>query len=103
MSAYAGSLAGPKGWQSRLQTDKLAIATCLSWAAKRPESQMELMGGHWPALCRRRRSEIAEMLVPPGDRSGSDLRRTLQCVTRLETRGRPEGQPYPRSQQVVRA
>jgi len=52
----------------------------------------------------RRRSEIVEMVVPPGNRRGLDLRRTVcEYVARFETRGRPGGRPYPRSQQVVRA
>jgi hypothetical protein len=78
----------------------------------------------WPALCARRRSEIVEMAVPPGNRAAvprdSELKRTilvrrkvsLSClsrprrgepVCRRKTRRRPEGRPYPRSQQVVRA
>ena len=48
--------------------------------------------GRWcqcqPALCTRRRREIVEMVVPPGNRRGSDLRRTCQYVARFEVRGR---------------
>ena len=47
--------------------------------------------------------EIVEMAVPPGNHRGSDLRRTYQYVARFETRRRPEGRPYPQSQQVIRA
>ena len=47
--------------------------------------------------------EIVEMVVPPGNRRGLNLRRTFKYVARCEARGRPEGRPYPRSQQVVRA
>jgi hypothetical protein len=37
---------------------------------------------------------------PPGNDMGWDLRRTCQYIARFETRGRPEGLPDPRLQQV---
>ena len=40
---------------------------------------------------------------PSRGTAGLDLRRTCEYVARFETRGRPEGRPFPRSQLVVRA
>jgi len=45
------------------------------------------------------RGEAVTMVVPPGNRRVSD---PSQYVARCETRGRPEGRPYPRSQQTIR-
>jgi len=47
------------------------------------------------------------MVVPPGNHPAAPRDWTwgvlVQYVARGETRGRPEGWPYPRSQQVARA
>jgi hypothetical protein len=40
--------------------------------------------------------------VPPGNRRGLDPRRTEQYVAGSDTRGRPEGRSYPRSEQAIR-
>jgi hypothetical protein len=56
-----------------------------------------------PALCTRRRREIVEMALPPGNRRDSDLRRTLFSTsqgTRHED-ARKDGQIRGRSRWLV--
>jgi len=46
--------------------------------------------------------ETVEMAVPPGNRRGGWIGDVLeQYVAGSDTRGRPEGQSYPRSQQAI--